>query len=74
MPKDTRTIEVGDRFEDMVVDWRSEGRVIQIRDADHLSDRYVAEVEAHPMNPQMVGRKTTLSGRTLRTRYRRISR
>lgn len=69
---DTRTIEVGDRFEDM--DWRSEGRVIQIRDADHLSDRYVAEVEAHPKNPQMVRRKTTLSGRTLRSRYRKISR
>lgn len=74
MTKDTRTIEVGDRFEDK--DWRNEGRIIEIRTvlSPEPLDHYEAEVEAHPKNPSAVGKWTTLSGATLRSRYRKISR
>lgn len=72
MAKDTRPIEVGDRFEDMVVDWRSEGRIIQITGTN--GEDFTATVDEHPKNASAVGRETTLSEKTLRTRYRRISR
>ena len=67
-------IEVGDRFEDK--DWRNAGRVVQVRarDVTGYFEDYRVQVEAHPKNPEQVGRTSVVSGRTLRTRYRRVSR
>jgi len=73
MPDERTTIAIGDRFEDK--DWRNEGRIVQVRSYIRgYGEEYDVEVEAHPKNPEVVGRRTIVSGKTLRTRYRRISR
>ena len=65
-------IGVGNRFEDK--DPRHAGRVVRVRARVTPGDfeDYRVEVEAHPQNPEQVGRSSIVSGKTLRTRYRRI--
>lgn len=79
--KEERPIEVGDRFESE--DPREEGRVIQIRERRSAkfgmygsggSPRWQVQTEAHPKNPEVIGRKSVISEHTLRRRWKRISR
>jgi hypothetical protein len=67
-----RAIESGDRFEDR--DWRNEGRVVQVRSFSAARGKFEVQVEAAPKTPDSVGRTTFVSERTLRTKYRRVSR
>ena len=76
--KDTRAIEKSDRFEDL--DWRNVGRVIQIT-GPHVerSDidprvRYDYVVDEAPKNTSTIGRTGVVSDKTLRRRFRRLSR
>lgn len=71
MTNDERPIEVGDRFESR--DRRDEGRIVEVREL-RSDDRYRIQVEVHPKNPSAVGRRSTISGHTLRRIYTRISR
>lgn len=75
-----RPIEVGDRFE--TLDDRDAGRVVEITQfvdgprypSDPRGSRWYAKTEANPKNPDAVGNVSRISERTLRAKYRRISR
>ena len=73
-----RPTEVGDKFEDL--DPRAGERVIEIIAADPYADTYRYVVRAYVRMPWLVAnpkrkqRGREISGRTLRNRYRRISR
>lgn len=101
--RDTRPIEVGDRFETR--DMRDAGRVVEIVTAHEdtkAGDRraraqrmhvawgmsvdeveqflregevsFHARTEAHPRNPEAVGNVSRISERTLRDKFKRVSR
>lgn len=80
MSKDTRPIEVGNRFE--TLDERDAGRVVEVIEhvsgprfiGDQRGDVFRTRTEAQPKNPEAVGNVQRISERTLRTKYRRISR
>lgn len=64
-------IMVGDRFQTLYA--RDAGRVIEIiRFVD--GDRWYARTEASPLNPEAVGNVSRVSERTLRAKYKRVSR
>lgn len=80
MSKDTRPIEVGDRFESR--DKRDAGRVVEVTEflsgpryaGDPKGSIFRTVTEASPKNPQAVGNVQRVSERTLRGKYERISR
>lgn len=64
------TIQKGDRFESK----QDPGRVVQVKYAypvffDGEVREYTVEVIANELNPKTVGRKTTVTDKTLTTRY-----
>jgi hypothetical protein len=69
---DNRPIEVGGRFEDG--DPRQGNRVIRIVEAPIPGYRVKYRIEVAELNPATVGREHWIHPRTLKKRYRRISR
>lgn len=75
-----RPIEVGDRFE--TEDERDEGRVVEVIEivaapryaGDAKGWVYRTRTEASPKNPDAVGHVQKISERTLRSKYKRVSR
>lgn len=64
-------IQKGDRF--LTKDPRSEGRVVEVREV-LPGDRFRVVTEVNPLNPSAVNnRRIPISGKTLRTRYTKIS-
>lgn len=74
MSADVRPIQFGDRFESK--DWRDRGRVVEVIGIITLGRRrsFRIETEAHPKNPDAVGHVSSIKERTLRRRFRRVSR
>lgn len=80
MSKDTKPIEVGDRFE--TLDERDAGRVVEVIevvaqprwDGDAKGTIFRTRTEASPKNLDALGHLQKISERTLRKKYRRISR
>lgn len=73
--RDTRPIEVGDRFE--IRDARDGGKVVEVVEVKRNalgSIRYLIRTEVHPRNPSAVGRSVRVQETTLRARYKRVSR
>lgn len=75
-----REVEVGDRFE--TLDERDAGRVVEIVEfaegprfaGDPRGSRWRAKTEANPKNPDAIGNVSRISERTLRLKYKRVSR
>lgn len=73
--RDTRPIEVGDRFETR--DPRDMGKIVEV---GHVTRnyagqfRYCIRTEVHPRLPSAVGRTRMINDSTLRDNYKRVSR
>ena len=68
-----RPIEVGDRFE--MRDGRDAGRIVQVDRWSVSRAKWECHVDVAPKNPETVGRRTFISGRTLLGRtFKRVSR
>ncbi|KSU52874.1 hypothetical protein [Microbacterium enclense] len=73
--RDTRPIEVGDRFETR--DARDGGKVVEVVEVKRNAlgaIRYLIRTEVHPRNPSAVGRAVRVQESTLRGAYKRVSR
>lgn len=73
--RDTRPIEVGDRFETR--DKRDAGKVVEVDFVDKTyfgERRYRIRTEVNPNNPSTVGRSRFIADNTLRSTYKRVSR
>ncbi|MCW2165085.1 hypothetical protein B0I12_002240 [Microbacterium hydrothermale] len=73
--RDTRPIEVGDRFE--IRDQLDAGKVVEVVEVlrnTHGALRYLIRTEVHPRNPSAVGRSVRVQDTTIRTTYKRVSR